>query len=60
MSTGWMETYFAPVATLGGLLLMATLGLWAFLTTPAPPLHPAPADVPAVLRSAPPLSLIHI
>ncbi len=53
MSPSWMETYFAPAATVGGLLLMATLGLWAFLTTPAPPLHPAPADVPAVRRSAP-------
>jgi len=47
------ETWLAPLGAMAGLAVLALLGVWAYLTTPAPPLHPDLADVPSVTRSAP-------
>lgn len=48
-----MHRWLAPVAAVLGLLLMAALGLWGYLSTPSPPLHPSIDDVPMVADAAP-------
>lgn len=48
-----MHRWFAPVAAVLGLLLLAALGLWGYLSTPSPPLHPSLDDVPLTTGTAP-------
>ena len=49
-----IETGFTLVAAAAGLLLVAILGLWVYMSATATPLHPNPQDVPSVSRAAPP------
>lgn len=49
-----MHKWFTPVAAVLGLLLVAALGLWGYLSTPSPPLHPNIDDVPVVAYAAAP------
>jgi len=46
------ETWGALIAAGVGLLLVALLGLWGYMSA-TPPLHPHPQDVPSVADSAP-------
>lgn len=41
------------IVVAGGLLVAAMLGLFAYISATATPLHPNPQDVPSVIRSAP-------
>jgi CubicO group peptidase (beta-lactamase class C family) len=47
------ETWLALIVLGVGLLLAAILGLWAYVSATATPLHPNPQDVPSVTHSAP-------
>jgi len=53
VSQRWFETWFAPIGAMAGLAVMALVALWTVVSTPSPPLHPNPAAVPAVMRTAP-------
>jgi serine beta-lactamase-like protein LACTB len=48
-----IQTWLALVVVAVGLLLAAILGLFAYMSATATPLHPRPQDVPSVTRSAP-------
>ena len=47
------QTWLALIVVAVGLLLAAILGLFAYMSATATPLHPKPQDVPSVTRSAP-------
>ena len=53
MSKSRMQTWLALIVVAVGLLLAAILGLWAYMSATATPLHPNPQDVPSVTHSAP-------
>ena len=55
MPTSWnrTQTWLALIVLAAGLLLAAILGLFAYVSATATPLHPNPQDVPSVTRSAP-------
>ena len=53
MSTRRYQTWLALIVAGVGLLIAAILGLWAYASTTATPLHPNPQDVPSVTHSAP-------
>ena len=53
MSKTRTQTWLALFVVAIGLLLAAILGLFAYMSTTATPLHPNPQDVPSVTRSAP-------
>lgn len=46
------ETWLALIVVAVGLIPVAILGLWGYMST-TPPLHPNPPDVPSVTHSAP-------
>jgi serine beta-lactamase-like protein LACTB, mitochondrial len=48
-----IQNWLALVVVAVGLLLAAILGLFAYMSATATPLHPRPQDVPSVTRSAP-------
>jgi serine beta-lactamase-like protein LACTB len=48
-----IHTWLALALVAVGLLISAILGLWAYASITATPLHPNPQDVPAVTHSAP-------
>ncbi len=48
------ETWLALIVVAVGSLLAALLGLYAYVSATATPLHPNPGDVPSVRHSAPP------
>lgn len=52
MSKNRMQGWLAVVVGGIGLLLVAFMGLWAYMTA-TPPLHPDPQTVPSVTHSAP-------
>jgi serine beta-lactamase-like protein LACTB len=47
------QTWLALIVVAVGLLVAAILGLFAYVSATATPLHPNPKDVPSVTRSAP-------
>jgi serine beta-lactamase-like protein LACTB len=47
------QTFLALIVLAVGLLVAAVLGLFAYMSTTATPLHPNPQDVPSVTHSAP-------
>ena len=47
------QTWLALIGVALGLLLVAIVGLWVFMSATATPLHPNPQDVPSVTGSAP-------
>ena len=47
------ETWLAVIVFAIGLLLMAILGLWMYMSATSVALHPLPRDVPSVTRSTP-------
>ena len=53
MSNSRIETWLALIIGAVGLLIAAILGLFAYMSVTARPLHPNPQDVPSVTRSAP-------
>ena len=53
MSSPRYQTWLALFVAAVGLLLAAILGLWAYTSATATPLHPNPQDVPSVTHSAP-------
>ena len=53
MSRRRYQTWLALIVAGIGLLIAAVLGLWAYVSTTATPLHPNPQDVPSVTHSAP-------
>ena len=53
MSSRRYQTWLALIVAGVGLLIAAILGLWAYVSTTATPLHPNPQDVPSVTHSAP-------
>ena len=53
MSKSWMQTWLALGVLAVGLLTPAILGLWAYISATAKPLHPNLQDVPSVTHSAP-------
>jgi CubicO group peptidase (beta-lactamase class C family) len=48
-----METWLILIAVAVGLLPVAFVGLWAYMSATATALHPTPEDVPSVTHSAP-------
>ena len=52
MSTSRMQTWLALMVLGVGLVVAAILGLFAYVSFTATPLHPNPQDVPSVARSA--------
>jgi len=52
MSKSRTQTWLAVIVLAVGLLLAAILGLFAYMSATATPLHPNPQDVPSVTRSA--------
>ena len=48
-----LPTWFKLILAAGGLLVAFILGLWAWASITATPLHPDPQAVPSVARSAP-------
>ena len=48
-----IQTWLALIVVAVGLLLAAILGLFAYVSATATPLHPNPQDVPSVTHSAP-------
>jgi hypothetical protein len=48
-----IQTWVAVVVVGVGLLLSAILGLFAYMSATASPLHPNPQDVPSVTQAAP-------
>ena len=53
MSSRHYQTWLALIVAGVGLLIAAILGLWAYVSTTATPLHPNPQDVPSVTHSTP-------
>jgi CubicO group peptidase (beta-lactamase class C family) len=55
VAKGWnrTETWLTLLVLGIGLLIMAILGLWGYMSATAAPLHPDPAGVPSVTHSAP-------
>ncbi|HET9261568.1 MAG TPA: hypothetical protein VFO14_00865, partial [Vicinamibacterales bacterium] len=53
MSQGRIQTLLALVVVAVGLLLAAILGLFAYMSATATPLHPDPNGVPSLTRSNP-------
>jgi serine beta-lactamase-like protein LACTB len=53
MSKSRTQTWLALIVVAVGLLLAAILGLFAYMSATATPLHPNPQDVPSVTHSAP-------
>ena len=53
MSKTRIETWLALIVVAVGLLLAAILGLFAYVSTTATPLHPDAQKVPSVAQSAP-------
>jgi serine beta-lactamase-like protein LACTB, mitochondrial len=55
VSKSWnrTQTWFALIVLAAGLLLVAVLGLFAYISFTATPLHPSPRDVPSVTQSVP-------
>jgi serine beta-lactamase-like protein LACTB len=53
MSRSRTQTWLALFVVAVGLLVAAILGLFAYVSYTATPLHPNPQDVPSVTRSAP-------
>src|SRR5688572_12145421 len=53
MSKSRTQTWLALIVLAVGLLLAAILGLFAYMSVTATPLHPNTQDVPSVTRSAP-------
>jgi serine beta-lactamase-like protein LACTB len=53
MSKSRTQTWLALIVVAVGLLVAAILGLFAYMSATATPLHPNPQDVPSVTRSAP-------
>lgn len=53
MSKSRIQTWLAVFVVAVGLLLAAILGLFAYVSATATPLHPVPQDVPSVTHSAP-------
>ena len=53
MSKGRTQTWLALFVVAVGLAVAAILGLFAYVSYTATPLHPNPQDVPSVTRSAP-------
>ena len=53
MSRNRIQTWLALIVVAVGLLLSAILGLFAYMSVTATPLHPDPQDVPSVTHSAP-------
>jgi CubicO group peptidase (beta-lactamase class C family) len=51
--TNRIQTWLALIVVSVGLVLAAVLGLWAYTSATATPLHPDPRDVPSVTHSAP-------
>ena len=51
--TNRIQTWLALIVVAVGLLLVAILGLWVYVSVTATPLHPNPQDVPSVTHSAP-------
>ena len=47
------QTWLALIVVAVGLLLAAILGLFAYMSATATPLHPNPQDVPSVTHSTP-------
>jgi CubicO group peptidase (beta-lactamase class C family) len=47
------QTWLALIVLAVGVLLAAILGLWAYMSATATPLHPDPKDVPSVTHSDP-------
>jgi CubicO group peptidase (beta-lactamase class C family) len=47
------QTWLALIVVAVGLLLAAILGLWAYTSATATPLHPNPQDVPSVTAATP-------
>jgi hypothetical protein len=47
------QTWLALIVAAVGLLLAAILGLWAYMSATATPLHQDPRDVPSVTHSVP-------
>jgi serine beta-lactamase-like protein LACTB, mitochondrial len=47
------ETWLALIAVAVGLLPVAILGLWGYMSATATPLHPNPQDVPSVTGATP-------
>jgi serine beta-lactamase-like protein LACTB len=52
MSRSRTQTWLAVIVVAVGLLLAAIMGLFAYVSFTATPLHPNPQDVPSVARSA--------
>jgi CubicO group peptidase (beta-lactamase class C family) len=53
MSKSRAEPWPALILVAVGLLLVAILGLWVYMSATATPLHPNPQDVPSATHSAP-------
>jgi CubicO group peptidase (beta-lactamase class C family) len=55
VSKSWnqTETWAALIVLAVGLIPVAILGLWGYMSATATPLHPNPTDVPSVTHSAP-------
>ena len=53
MSKSRTETWLVLIVVAIGLIPVALVGLWGFMTATATPLHPKPADAPSVTHSAP-------
>ena len=55
MSKSWnrTETWLALIVLGVGMIPVAILGLWGYMSATATPLHPDPEDVPSVIHSAP-------
>jgi serine beta-lactamase-like protein LACTB, mitochondrial len=53
MSKSRTETWLALIVVAIGLVPVAIVGLWAYMSTTATTLHPNPTDVPSVTRSPP-------
>jgi hypothetical protein len=54
MSRNQSETWLALIVVGIGLIPVAIMGLWAYMSATAEPLHPNSKDAPSVFHSAPP------
>jgi len=54
MSRNRTETWLALIVVGIGLIPVAIMGLWAYMSATATPLHPNPKDAPSVIHSTPP------
>jgi CubicO group peptidase (beta-lactamase class C family) len=53
MSKSRTETWLALIVVAIGLIPVAIMGLWGYMSVTATPLHPDPKDAPSVTHSAP-------